>query len=156
MIDSTRQYCEDTCAGSSYDQGIDDYVDPCNADLFEPSEDNSDDDYHSDYEDLGQPVGGVVNPFEYWTRGPDSWYGYLYRGPLGTNKLYQTSWGSWDFTHMFDPEGFYSSSRWPWLSYAPFLVGSEANSGSNFYILQYMYGGIERLNSINSAGKLLS
>ena len=193
MIDSTKQYCEDICAGSSYDQGIDDYVEPCNVDLFTPPEDDMGDDYHSYYydslfghyngydsldnsddadhlddEDLGQPVtlpvGGVVNPFEYWTRGTDDssyWYPSLVRGPLGANTLPNLDAGErwnetiWDTAHNYDSTNSYASNYWPWLV-PTYSVGGSEMEPSDFYIFTYKYSGIEGLNSINSAGKFLS
>ena len=111
---------------------------------------------------LGQSLGQlapVVDPEEYWTRGTDDWsYPYRHRGPLGTNTLPDLDAGekwseiSWDFAHHYDSTASYSYNFWPWLSSAPWLSQERSDS----YILTYLHGGIEGLNSLNSAGKLLS
>ena len=115
---------------------------------------------------LGQSLGQlapVVDPLEYWTRGTDDWsYVYRHRGPLGANTLPDLDagekWselGSWDYGHNYDSTASYSYQFWPWLSLGAGIGGDEV-SPSDFYIAQYKYGGIEGLNSVNSAGKLLS
>ena len=118
---------------------------------------------------LGQSLGQVepvVEPKEYWTRGTDDSAYYLrHRGPIGANTLPDLAagekWsdmGSWDYGHYFDSTvTSYGEpvSFWPWLSSGASLQGSEAGA-SDFYILTYRYGGIEGLDHLNSAGKLLS
>ena len=113
---------------------------------------------------LGQSLGQlapVVDPFEYWTRGTNDWsYVYRHRGPLGANTLPDLDAGekwsemetSWDNAHVYDSTHAYGSNFWPWLSSSPWA----SQERSDFYILTYRYGGIEGLNSLNSAGKLLS
>ena len=118
---------------------------------------------------LGQSLGQlapVVDPFEYWTRGTNDWsYVYRHRGPLGANTLPDLAagekWsemGSWDSGHYFDSTvTSYGEpvSLWPWLS-SGFSLEGEVAEASDFYIRTYRYGGIEGLDSVNSAGKLLS
>ena len=113
---------------------------------------------------LGQSLGQiapVVDPVEYWTRGTDDSAFYVrHRGPLGANTLPDLDAGekwsdvitSWDLAHYYDSTASYSNNFWPWLSSAPWLP----QEGSDFYIITYRHGGIEGLNSLNSAGKLLS
>ena len=114
---------------------------------------------------LGQSLGQlapVVDPLEYWTRGTDdSSYASRHRGPLGANTLPDLDAGelwseiSWDYAHNIDSTASYSSNYWPWLSSGAASQGDEQTK-SSFYILTYKYSGIDGLNSVNSAGKLLS
>ena len=114
---------------------------------------------------LGQSLGELIpvdNPLEYWARGTDdSSYPSRHRGPLGANTLPDLDAGElwieteWDYAHNFDSTASYSSNFWPWLSVGASIGGDEIDS-SDFYIIQYKYSGIEGLNSVNSAGKLLS
>ena len=114
---------------------------------------------------LGQSLGELIpvdNPLEYWARGTDdSSYSFRHRGPLGANTLPDLDAGElwseteWDYAHYFDSTASYSYNIWPWVSLGFSLEGDEATE-SDFYILTYRYEGIEGLNSLNSAGKLLS
>ena len=114
---------------------------------------------------LGQSLGQltpVVDPLEYWTRGADdNSRPYRHRGPLGANTLPDLDAGElwseteWDYAHNYDSTASYASSFWPWLTSFN-IAGSSITSGSSFYIFTYKYGGIDGLNDVNSAGKLLS
>ena len=50
----TKTWCESECAASQWDQGIDDFTLPCNADRFVSSFESYDEDhygYHDDHDD---------------------------------------------------------------------------------------------------------
>ena len=49
--ESTKTWCESTCAMSQWDQGIDDFTPPCNADRWVSSFESDDDDHHDDHDD---------------------------------------------------------------------------------------------------------
>ena len=49
--DDTKTWCESECAASQWDQGIDDFTPPCNADRWVSSFESDDDDHHDDHDD---------------------------------------------------------------------------------------------------------